>query len=156
MFVYSWALFCTFWVYLIQSFIKFLLSHPWWHKQPQETQGHIPENKDEFPQHTFVFSQITTIVKHTVLCFLLILFKNFNICILTLLLHIYNINSHYCIFLCQVPLWRWPKNAETCTRTTTRLYIIVFNYSAVVGIYTMNAVGVYFWKRSLPCRIFCD
>jgi hypothetical protein len=57
-----------------------------------------------------------------------ILFKHLTICILTLLLHIYDITSHYSIFLCWIPPWRWLKKAETCRRFTTRcisLYLII-------------------------------
>jgi hypothetical protein len=32
------------------GYILAVLIYPWWHKQPQETQGHIPENQDELLQ----------------------------------------------------------------------------------------------------------
>jgi hypothetical protein len=34
--------------------------------------------------------------------------------------------------------WGWPKKAETCRRITTFLYVVVRNYSAAVGIYTVT------------------
>jgi hypothetical protein len=45
--------------------------------------------------------------------------------LLYLLLHIYDINGHYCIFVGCIPLFRWPKKAETCRRITTCLYTVV-------------------------------
>ena len=35
----------------------------------------------------------------------------------------------YCICVCWMPLWRWPKKVETCSRLTTCLYITVSNYN---------------------------
>ena len=67
------------------------------------------------------------------------LFNHFKICILTLLLHIYDINSHYCILLCWIPPWEWLKKAETCRRNTY-LYFIASNYSGVVGIYRVTCL----------------
>jgi hypothetical protein len=63
------------------------------------------------------------------------LFNHFNICILTLPLHIYNIKSNWSIFICWMPYLGWPKKAETCSRITTCLYIIASNYNAVIEIY---------------------
>jgi hypothetical protein len=51
--------------------------------------------------------------------------------------YVYNITSHYFIFLFKVPPRKWSKKAETCRRTTKCLCIIVSNYSTVVGIYTV-------------------
>jgi hypothetical protein len=69
------------------------------------------------------------------------LFNYFSICILTLPLHSYNINDHYCILLCWILPWGWPKEAETCRRITTCLDIIVYNHSAVVGIYMVTCLA---------------
>jgi len=63
---------------------------------------------------------------------------HFNICVLTVFLHICVITSCWCIFLCWLPPWRWPKKAETCSRFALCLYIIVSNYSAVVGVYAVT------------------
>jgi hypothetical protein len=68
------------------------------------------------------------------------LFNHFNICILTLPLHIYDINSYYCIFVCWIPSWRWPKKAETCGRITTPLYITLSNYYIFAGIYMVTCL----------------
>jgi hypothetical protein len=85
---------------------------------------------------------------HSILCFL----KFFNpvaISILTLLLHICDTASHYCIFLCWIRPWRWPKKAKICRRFITCLYIIVSNGSAVVCvdiyIYIYVCVCVYIY-----------
>ena len=43
--------------------------------------------------------------------------------------------SHYCIFVCWIPPWRWPKNVETCSMISTCLQITVTNYSSVVGVH---------------------
>jgi len=40
-------------------------------------------------------------------------------------------------FSCRVSRWWWLKEAETCRRTTTCLYITVSNYSVIVGIYAV-------------------
>jgi len=50
----------------------------------------------------------------------------------------YDLTSHYCILLCWVPPWRWPKKAKTCRRATQSLYNIVSNFSAVVLVPTMT------------------
>jgi hypothetical protein len=63
------------------------------------------------------------------------LFNNTNICILTLLLHMYDITSHYCIFLCCILPWRWLQKAEHIRRFTTCLYITLSSNSTAVGIY---------------------
>jgi len=63
---------------------------------------------------------------------LLNLFDHLNICIVVLLLHIYDINR----LLCQ-----WPRRAETCSKITACLYIIVSNYNTVVGIYIQGVPG---------------
>ena len=39
-----------------------------------------------------------------------------------------------------IPPCGWPKKAETCRRITTCLYIIVYNYSAVVGTYMVTGL----------------
>jgi hypothetical protein len=46
--------------------------------------------------------------------------NRFNIYIFTTLLHIYDITSHYCIFVSWVPPWRWAEKAETGRRFITR------------------------------------
>lgn len=61
-------------------------------------------------------------------------FNPFNICILTLLLHIYDVSSYHSIFLCLIPTKRLLKKAKPCRRFITCLYITVSNYSAVAGI----------------------
>lgn len=57
-----------------------------------------------------------------------------------MVVQICNINSHYCIFLCRIPPWRWPKKAETCRRIPTSLSITVSDYSAVFGIYMVTCL----------------
>jgi len=47
------------------------------------------------------------------------LFNQINICIFSLPLHIYEMNSHYCIFHCWGPHWGWPKKTKICSRITT-------------------------------------
>jgi hypothetical protein len=59
-------------------------------------------------------------------------------CILTEPLYIYDMSNHYCIFLCWIPAWRWPKKADRGRRVNTCLYVIVLNYSAVIGIYMVT------------------
>jgi len=44
----------------------------------------------------------------------------------------------YSIFLCCMPPWGWLKEAETCRRTVTSLYIIVSDYATAIGIYMMT------------------
>ena len=69
---------------------------------------------------------------------LFMLFKYFNICILTLLLPICDIISHYCIFLSSISIKITKKTATW--RTDRRLYIFVPNYSAVVGLYMVTCL----------------
>jgi hypothetical protein len=48
--------------------------------------------------------------------------------------------NNYCIFFFgQKPLWRWLKEAKTCRRTTTCLYIIVC-HCAATGVYIVNCL----------------
>ena len=68
--------------------------------------------------------------------------------IATLLLHIYDINCHYCIFICWIPPSRWPEAAETCRRINILLYPIVSTYSAVISVRTVKCLS---WKWI--CRI---
>jgi hypothetical protein len=100
--------------------------------------GHIPENEDECLKYMFVCNLNNCYYHtHSAQSFLSF-FNHVNSSILNPLLHIYDISSHYCIFLCSVPPWGWPKKAKTCRRFTTFLYILVSNYSAVVGIYMVT------------------
>jgi len=73
--------------------------------------------------------------------------------------------NHYCIFLCQISLWRWLKEAKTCRRTTTFLYITVCHYCAAAGVYIVNCLiawnmdnfepsSVKQWLTSLPLYHF--
>ena len=57
-------------------------------------------------------------------------FNRFSICSLTLPLHIYGINNHYCIFSCWIPPWAWLRKAETCRGITTclLLYLIIVQW----------------------------
>jgi len=41
--------------------------HTWWYEQPQETQGPVHENEDEFLMYVFVCRQIVIDI-HIVLC----------------------------------------------------------------------------------------
>lgn len=41
--------------------------HPWRCKQPQETQGHVPEKESDFLQWVFVCCHMTTTMIHIVL-----------------------------------------------------------------------------------------
>ena len=43
---------CQRWIIIILIIIDECI-HPWWYKQPQETQRHISKNKDEFLQTMF-------------------------------------------------------------------------------------------------------
>ena len=67
-----------------------------------------------------------------------------NIYIANLPLYVYDIHSHYCLFLCWILHWGWLKKAETCRMITICLYIIVSNYSAVVGICVCVCVSTKF------------
>ena len=62
-------------------------------------------------------------------------FNPFNIYILTLLLHIYDVTSCYCIFLCLILTRRLLQVAKPCRKFTTCLYITVSNYSAIAGMH---------------------
>ena len=57
------------------------------------------------------------------------LFNDLNICILDLLLYMYDITGHF-YFLLNTSL-KMAENAETCSSCAC-LYVIVFNYCAVV------------------------
>lgn len=65
----------------------------------------------------------------------------------SMMLRIYDINSHTCTFLCWMSIWEWPKKAETCRSVTSRLYIIVSNCSAVVGYICIYSDLPYFTKH---------
>jgi hypothetical protein len=100
---------------------------------------------------------ITIYIPYYIFKFLTILI----LCILTVLLHICDITSHYCIFICWIPPWRWPKKPETCRRITICLYIILPNYSAVFGIYMVSwqaFVRPRCWYVACPatCRPKCS
>jgi len=60
------------------------------------------------------------------------IFGYFIICIFNSAVAHNYISSHYCIFLCWIPLWGWPCKTETCKKITACLHIIVCNYSAIV------------------------
>jgi hypothetical protein len=81
--------------------------------------------------------------------------EHFNICILISLLHIYDISNHYCIFLCWVSPWGWPKRAETC-RISTCLYVIVSNYSAVVIYMVTCLTARNMYNLTLSLSLFKD
>jgi len=70
------------------------------------------------------------------------LFNHFCLCF-NLQLHNYNINNHYCIFLCLIPPWGRLKKAETCVRITTCLCVIICNYSSDAGIYRVGEKSLY-------------
>lgn len=80
-------------------------------------------------------------------------FNPFNICILILLLYIYDVTSYYCIFLCLIPTRRLLKKAKPCRRFTTCLYITASNQSAVVGICmvlsALKSMITQTWKYSM-------
>ena len=86
--------------------------------------------------------------------------NNFNICILTLLLHMYDITSHCCICLLNTSLRMAEKRSNT-QEVYTCLYITVYDYNAVVGIYrayTKEWCGFninFYWNRTIllcmPC-----
>ena len=79
--------------------------------------------------------QMTTILRYTFRIWVFKLFVQVNICILTLLLNVSDIASHLfkVLFVVCLPEDGRTK-AEICNRFTTRLYIIVCNYGAVVDI----------------------
>jgi len=55
-------------------------------------------------------------------------YNHFNVCILILLLHMYDINRHLNFCCCCIPSRRWPKKVETCRRTSpycTSMYQII-------------------------------
>jgi hypothetical protein len=58
----------------------------------------------------------------------------------------YGTTSHYCVFLCRILPRIQLKKAESCTETATSFYIIVHNYSAVVGIYIYIYVYIYIYS----------
>jgi hypothetical protein len=82
-------------------------------------------------QYKFVCSQMTTYDASWTA--LVSLFNHFNICILTLPLHSYHINSNFCIFLRRMHPWEWPKKTETCSRTATCWYIYIHTHTHTVG-----------------------
>ena len=69
-----------------------------------------------------------------------------NICIVALLLHMYDIN--------RLP-WVWPRRAETCRRSTACLYVIVSNYCTVVGIYVYVYIYIYIYIYICVCVCVC-
>lgn len=65
----------------------------------------------------------------------------FNICFWTLQLHICDIISKSCVFLCWISPWRWPEKAKTCKRLAVWLYTFIYNCCAGVGINTVQITG---------------
>ena len=94
----------------------------------------------------FVCNQITTIIWYTFSITHFILFNNFSLCIFNLLFNINYIITHYYIHFSRLLFWRWQKKFGTCRRNATCLYIIVYNYNAVVGVY--EDIGLQ-WNKSL-------
>lgn len=79
----------------------------------------------------------------------------FNICFLTLQLHICDILSQCYVFLCWIPPWRWPNKAKTCKRLAIWLYTFVYNCCARVGINTVQiTVGLQIIKLAITTSSF--
>jgi hypothetical protein len=65
--------------------------------------------------------------------YFLITSTQLKLLILTLQLHMCDVISQLCAFLCRIFPWRWPRNVETCRRLATWLYTFVSNCCAGVG-----------------------
>jgi hypothetical protein len=61
--------------------------------------------------------------------------------------------KHYCIFPYQVPLWRWLKEAKTCRRTTTCLYIIVQLLDYTLWTVCVWHEGISGSRGNAPCTV---
>ena len=82
-------------------------------------------------------------------------FNHFNICILTLPLQIYNMNSHSCIFLCCIPTWRWLKSVWGLPHLCILLYpitVLLLEYTDMrrltTGIRSEKCVVRWFCRRA--------
>jgi hypothetical protein len=55
--------------------------------------------------------------------------------------------SHYCIFLYQVPPWRWPERSKHVGGLPHVSYSIISNFSAVIGIFSVVVSWVWVFVR---------
>ena len=88
----------------------------WLYEQPQETQGHVPENEDDSAIYVCLQSNCDRYTRCTVLVYLC---NHCNICIIPLSLCICHVNSHYCFSY----FFNIPTNAHNIyTLKTTKIH----------------------------------
>lgn len=115
-----------------------LLTHPWGHKQPMKTRGRIPENEDDILQYEFVCNQIINTVTYLhANC--TTLFNHFYTTLMSVTLNSTNAHliSQWCVFLCRLPPWRWPRRPKY-VGLLSDFFTFQSNSCAVVGIHTVK------------------